>query len=88
MTSTALIDQLTSVAEKLGVEIYTETAAKSLLQDADGKIVGVEAQKADGTKVTLSAANGVVLACGGYVLMRLWPRSMIITGETIFQIEH
>ena len=27
-----------AVAEKLGVEIYTETAAKSLLQDADGKI--------------------------------------------------
>ena len=66
MTSTALIDQLTSVAKDLGVEIYTETAAKSLIQNTDGKIVGVEAQKADGTKVTLSAANGVVLACGGY----------------------
>ena len=66
MTSTPLIDKLTGVAKDLGVEIYTETAAKSLIQNTDGKIVGVEAQKADGTKVTLSAANGVVLACGGY----------------------
>lgn len=61
-----LIEALKKAADKEGVTIYTETAGKSLITDADGKIVGVEAEKADGTKVTLNASKGVVLACGGY----------------------
>ncbi|MCR5776117.1 MAG: FAD-dependent oxidoreductase [Lachnospiraceae bacterium] len=61
-----LIEALKAAADKEGVTIYTETAGKSLITDADGRIVGVNAEKADGTKVTLNAAKGVVLACGGY----------------------
>ncbi|SDZ88559.1 flavocytochrome c [Oribacterium sp. KHPX15] len=61
-----LIEALKAAADKEGVTIYTETAGKSLITDADGKVVGVNAEKADGTKVTLNASKGVVLACGGY----------------------
>ncbi len=61
-----LIEALRNAADKAGVTIYTETAGKSLITDADGKIVGVNAEKADGTKVTLNAAKGVILATGGY----------------------
>ena len=65
MTSTPLIDTLKVKTDELGVQIYTETAAKSLIADENGAIVGVEAEKADGTKVTVNA-KAVVLACGGY----------------------
>lgn len=65
MTSTPLIDQLDKVAKEYGVELYTETAGKTLLT-TDGKVSGIEAEKADGTKVTINATKGVVLACGGY----------------------
>jgi len=61
-----LITTLQKAAEKAGVQIYTETAGKSLIKDASGKISGINAQKADGTKVTINAKKGVVLACGGY----------------------
>ena len=61
-----LIQVLQSAAEKEGVTIYTETAAKSLIVDDNGRVTGVKAEKADGTKVTLEAGHGVVLASGGY----------------------
>ncbi|MCR5288960.1 MAG: FAD-dependent oxidoreductase [Treponema sp.] len=60
-----LINTLKEAAEKAGVKIMTETAGKSLIMK-DGKVAGVNAVKADGTKVTLNATKGVVLACGGY----------------------
>ncbi len=66
MTSTALIDTLKAAAEKEGVTLYTETAAKSLIVDDTGKIIGAECEKADGTKVTVSTSKGVILASGGY----------------------
>jgi len=61
-----LIDILKAAAQKEGVTIYTETAGKSLIKDADGRITGVLAQKSDGTKVTVNAAKGVIIASGGY----------------------
>ncbi len=61
-----LIQVLQSAAEKEGVTIYTETAAKSLIVDDNGRVTGVQAEKADGTAVTLEAGHGVVLASGGY----------------------
>ena len=61
-----LIEVLQEAAEKEGVTIYTETAATSLIADESGRVVGVEAEKADGTKVTINAGNGVILASGGY----------------------
>jgi len=61
-----LITTLREAAEKAGVTIYTETAGTSLIKDASGKICGINAKKADGTKMTFNTAKGVVLACGGY----------------------
>lgn len=46
-------------------EVMLRTTAKSLIVE-DGKVVGVEAEKFDGTKVTARANKGVVLATGGY----------------------
>ena len=61
-----LMQVLEAAAQAEGVTIYTETAATKLLTDANGKVNGIEAEKADGTKVTIEAANGVILASGGY----------------------
>ncbi len=61
-----LIKVLNDAAKKAGVTVYTETAGKSLIKDNSGKIAGVIAKKADGTKVTINAKKGVVLASGGY----------------------
>lgn len=46
-------------------KIMVRTTANSLLQE-DGKVVGVNAEMFDGTKVTLKAKKGVILATGGY----------------------
>ena len=61
-----LIETLRNAAENAGVTIYTETAGKSLIKNSTGKISGVIAAKADGTKITINAAKGVILASGGY----------------------
>ncbi len=61
-----LIEVLEKAAEDAGVTIYTETEATSLLTDDSGKVVGIEAEKADGTKVTINTNTGVILASGGY----------------------
>ncbi|MDO5406353.1 MAG: FAD-dependent oxidoreductase [Eubacteriales bacterium] len=66
VASTQLIDALKKAAEDLGVEIYTETAATRLLTDESGRVVGSEAKKADGTRITIKATRGVILASGGY----------------------
>jgi fumarate reductase flavoprotein subunit len=46
-------------------QILTRTTADSLITDG-GKVVGVNATMYDGTKVTLHANKGVILATGGY----------------------
>lgn len=63
---TSLIDSLEEAAKTAGVDIYLETQAVSLLTDADGKVVGAQAEQADGTKVTVNTSQGVILASGGY----------------------
>ena len=60
-----LIASLKAEAEKQGAEIMLETEAKELLTDG-GRVVGVTAYKQDGTKVTVHASKGVVLATGGF----------------------
>lgn len=49
-----------------GGTIMYETTGKSLIQDSTGRVVGVNAEQADGTKVTLHANKAVILATGGY----------------------
>lgn len=54
------------VKEKYGFEVTYETTAKKLIQDKDGKVIGVIAQKADGTFVKYYGTKGVILCTGGY----------------------
>lgn len=65
-SGTALVEALEAAAEAEGVEIYTETAATALLTDDTGRVVGAQAEQADGTEITINTTKGVVLACGGY----------------------
>lgn len=66
MTGADRIPQMEKVAKEHGVAIYTETRGTELLVDANGKVVGAKAEKADGTKITINTTKGVVLATGGY----------------------
>ncbi len=52
-----------SVAQ--GTEIMLDTRAYELIMD-NGRVVGVKAEKGDGTPVTIHATKGVVMATGGY----------------------
>ncbi len=56
---------MTKTAESLGVQILTWTPAQSLLQDSDGTITGVLAEKQNGDIVKVNA-KAVVLATGGF----------------------
>lgn len=52
-------------AKELGAEIILECEAKELIEK-DGRIVGVMAEMADGTPVTLNASKAVIIATGGF----------------------
>ncbi len=52
--------------KKAPVDIRYSTRAVSLIGDDDGKIVGVNAEGADGSKLAAFAKRGVVLATGGF----------------------
>ena len=58
------MDMLVAQAEELGVVIYTDTPAESLIQNADGKIVGVNATQ-NGADFTVNA-SAVIVATGGF----------------------
>ena len=51
--------------DELGVDCMMATAGKNIIME-NGKAVGIVAQMADGTPVTLHASKGVVIATGGY----------------------
>ena len=59
-----LIPRLVEEAEKNGVQILTSTKAVSLIQDEEGKVVGVNAENY-GAPVTVNA-KAVIIATGGY----------------------
>lgn len=52
--------------EAAGNKILTDTAAKRLIQDTSGNVIGVYAEGADGTSMNIKAANAVILAAGGF----------------------
>jgi fumarate reductase flavoprotein subunit len=52
--------------EAMGGTVLRTTAGKELVRDDHGKIVGVKAEKQDGSWITISA-KAVILATGGYV---------------------
>jgi tricarballylate dehydrogenase len=61
----ALVEALTTAAEKLGVTFMYETTGRSLLQDDAGNIRGVRAWSRDSGNHALHA-RAVVIASGGY----------------------
>ena len=60
-----LIYALDAYAREKGAQILLSTEATELIVE-DGKVVGVQAVQNDGSKVTLHADKGVVLASGGF----------------------
>jgi len=59
----AALEQAVGLRDRIGVRY--EHPARRLIQDADGRVVGVEARAAEGTK-RFEARRAVVLTCGGY----------------------
>ena len=59
------INPLAEDAKKNGAEFMLETKAEELIVE-NGRVVGVKAVQTDGTKVTLHATNGVIMATGGF----------------------
>jgi 3-oxosteroid 1-dehydrogenase len=62
----SLIDQMTKAAGKLGASVVTNHRVMSLLRNADGEVVGVEARTGRRT-VLLRARRAVVFATGGFL---------------------
>ncbi|MBM4048932.1 MAG: FAD-dependent oxidoreductase, partial [Planctomycetes bacterium] len=62
----AYIAALHRAALRYGVEIRVGCAAKRLIQDAQGRVVGMEAEDDAGRSLTFQATKGVVLAAGDY----------------------
>lgn len=60
-----MINPMVEYAKAHGVEIMLNTKAEELIQDENGKVVGVKVSQGDKT-ATLTANNGVVLATGGF----------------------
>ncbi len=52
--------------KNFGFQINYLTTAKKLIQDEDGRVIGVIAEKQDGTLVKYWGTRAVVLATGGY----------------------
>ncbi len=53
------------IASHDSIQVFMNTPAKSLVQDADGKITGVVCENG-GKEVTITAKNGVIIATGGF----------------------
>ena len=51
--------------EKMGIEVMYETPAKDLVLSATREALGVKASS-EGKQISIKAAKGVVLACGGF----------------------
>lgn len=61
----AMVEALGAHADANGVTTHYRTTARSLIQDASGAVVGVEAV-AEGNRPMRFRARSVVLACGGF----------------------
>ena len=60
-----LRNMLNEAVVKTGGQVLTETTGKKLLTNENGDVIGVSAEKSDGTTLEISAKS-VVLATGGY----------------------
>jgi tricarballylate dehydrogenase len=83
----AVVDALFAYAERLGVEVHYGTAARALLQDQTGRVVGVRTQGPHGFQ-QFHARGGVILATGSFAAnpeMRTrylgpWAEGLVVRG--------
>jgi 3-oxosteroid 1-dehydrogenase len=61
----ALATRLRLTLRERGIDIWRETPMTSLITDAGGRVIGVQAER-DGRPFTIRARHGVVLASGGF----------------------
>lgn len=61
----AILEALHRQGTKLGVNFHYQTTARDLIQDTDGKVVGIRAVSSELGQLQINASN-VVLASGGY----------------------
>ena len=71
----SLVEMLYGIVENRGVEVLYETAARSLILNAEGRVCGVMAKDVDGL-IQVDAKN-VILACGGFQANPAWRRSYL-----------
>lgn len=64
-TGVALVGSLAAAVERAGVDIVCEAAARDLLADVDGRILGVVVERPDGSTDEIGC-DALVLACNGY----------------------
>lgn len=65
-TGQEIVVNLKEKVDELGVTTYLNTKAEHLVQDDEGRIVGVEATDTNGNTITFNAADGVVITSGGF----------------------
>ncbi len=61
----ALTTRLRLTLRDRGIEIWREAPMKSLITDAEGRVIGVEAER-NGRPFKIAARHGVLLASGGF----------------------
>lgn len=64
-TGQEIINKFEAKSEELGIDIFTETRATELIQDNNGRIIGVRAEN-DDQEITFNANDGVILTTGGF----------------------
>lgn len=64
-TSNTLIKAMSSALDQAGVILYVNTEATALIQDENGRVMGVTAKASDGSEVTFTG-KAVLLATGGF----------------------
>ncbi|HEX3947043.1 MAG TPA: FAD-dependent oxidoreductase [Acidimicrobiales bacterium] len=60
-----IVEHLAAAAAERSVRVLTATPARRLLREGDGPVIGVAVER-DGQTVEMAAADGVVLATGGF----------------------
>ncbi|MEZ5656621.1 MAG: FAD-dependent oxidoreductase [Sphingobium sp.] len=61
-----MMSQLHRAVRSAGIDIRMKTAAKELIQDDSGRVVGLKTSGADDKTMTIAARRGVVFASGGF----------------------
>ena len=64
-TMTTIVSALSKALDESDVNLYLNTEATSLVQDADGNVTGVVAKDADGNEITFTG-EAVILCTGGF----------------------